>query len=243
MRHTAVLLCLASGLSSVAAFSPSGGQPISLMRKRLSNGRMSEGIPPALPSLTQLLNGVLFATSANGLSKTLPLLLSGELSDGLGGVALDALFLAVSSFSLVRSFAKVDYTELDGPDEGSFAREAGEWALAGEVPVLSKDGLEVATFAGGCFWGTELHFQRVDGVVATCVGYTQGAVERPNYEQVCSGSSGHTEGIQLTFDSSVISYEQLCLKLLSTMDATLLNRVGNDRGTQYRHGDRMIRTS
>ena len=119
---------------------------------------------------------------------------------------------------------------------GSFAREAGEWALAGEVPTKSKDGFEVATFAGGCFWGTELHFQRLPGVVETCVGYTQGANERPTYAQVCSGTTGHTEGIQLTYDPAVVSYEALCDKLLSTVDPSALNRVGNDRGTQYRHG-------
>ena len=70
---------------------------------------------------------------------------------------------------------------------GSYAREAGERALTGEVGALSKDGkYEVATLAGGCFWGTELHFQRIPGVVATCVGYTQGDVEAPTYEQVCA---------------------------------------------------------
>ena len=85
-------------------------------------------------------------------------------------------------------------------------------------------------------WGTELHFQRIPGVVATCVGYTQGASEKPTYEQVCSGTTGHTEGIQLLYDADVISYDELCRKLLSTVDATMKNRVGNDRGTQYRHG-------
>ena len=107
------------------------------------------------------------------------------------------------------------------------------------MPTLSADGrYEVATFAGGCFWGTELHFQRVPGVVATCVGYTQGGVERPSYEQVCGGTTGHTEGLQLSFDPDVVSYAQLCDKLLAVLgsDATALNRVGGDRGTQYRHG-------
>ena len=71
------------------------------------------------------------------------------------------------------------------------------------------------------------------GVIATCVGYTQGSVTKPSYEQVCSGTTGHTEGIQLIFDPAVISYSQLCEKLLSTVDPTAKNRVGNDRGTQY----------
>jgi len=74
------------------------------------------------------------------------------------------------------------------------------------------------------------------GVIATCVGYTQGDVEKPTYQQVCSGSTGHTEGVQLIFDPSLCTYEELCEKLLSTVDPTALNRVGNDWGTQYRHG-------
>lgn len=89
----------------------------------------------------------------------------------------------------------------------------------------------------GCFWGTELHFQRTPGVIATCVGYTQGSVDAPNYQQVCAGTTGHTEATQLIFDPEVVAYETLCAKLFSTIpDATQLNRVGNDRGTQYRHG-------
>jgi len=132
----------------------------------------------------------------------------------------------------------VNYEELEGLPK-SYAREAGERAMASEVSALSKDGrYEVATFAGGCFWGTELHFQRIPGVVATCVGYTQGSVDRPTYEQTCSGTTGHTEATQLIFDPAVCSYELLCETLFRTIapDATSLNKKGNDRGTQYRHG-------
>ena len=68
------------------------------------------------------------------------------------------------------------------------------------------------------------------------MGYTQGAVDKPNYEQVCSGSTGHTEGIQLIYDPSLCSYERLVTILLDSVDPTKLNQVGNDRGTQYRHG-------
>ena len=129
------------------------------------------------------------------------------------------------------------YGELDDSSVKSLARDAGEWALSGTVPTKSKDGrYEVATFAGGCFWGTELHFQRLPGVIETCVGYTQGDLLKPSYAQVCSGMTGHTEGLQITFDPSEISYDALCDKLLSTVDSSALNRVGNDRGTQYRHG-------
>ena len=92
-------------------------------------------------------------------------------------------------------------------------------------------GWEIATFAGGCFWGTELHFQRVPGVVSTCVGYTQGRVEKPTYDGVCAGKTGHTEACQVIFDPKKCSYTELCETLFKTIDPTLVNRVGNDYGT------------
>ncbi|KAH8071394.1 peptide-methionine (S)-S-oxide reductase [Aureococcus anophagefferens] len=129
----------------------------------------------------------------------------------------------------------VGYATLDGRERDSFAREAGELALAGEVP-RRVGGSKVATFAGGCFWGTELHFQRIPGVAATRVGYTQGWAGEPNYDQVCGGQTGHTEALQLLYDPNVVSYEARCYKLLDTVDPTVLNRVRGDAGTQYRHG-------
>jgi len=129
------------------------------------------------------------------------------------------------------------YDDLEGFDVNSLSSQAAAWALAGEVPETSADGkYEVATFAGGCFWGTELHFQRMPGVVATCVGYTQGRTQKPSYGEVCGGTTGHTEAIQMLYDPAEVSYGELCDKLLSTFDSTALNRVGNDIGTQYRHG-------
>ena len=97
---------------------------------------------------------------------------------------------------------------------------------------------QLATFALGCFWGGELDFMRQEGVVGTKVGYTQGTVENPTYEQVCSGSTGHTEAIQVTFDPSVVSYEKLVHLAMDRLGENkyLLNQVGNDKGTQYRHG-------
>ena len=97
---------------------------------------------------------------------------------------------------------------------------------------------EVATFAGGCFWGLELAYQREAGVVATSVGYTQGEADEPTYEQVCSGTTGHTEAVQVVFDPKAVGYERLCELLVERLGDSiyLLNQVGNDRGTQYRHG-------
>ena len=97
---------------------------------------------------------------------------------------------------------------------------------------------DVATFALGCFWGGELEFMRVPGVVGTKVGYTQGEKEDPAYKEVCSGTTGHTEAIQIVFDPSAVSYEKLVHIAMDRLDDNkyLLNQVGNDRGTQYRHG-------
>ena len=97
---------------------------------------------------------------------------------------------------------------------------------------------ETATFAGGCFWGVELAFQREPGVVGTKVGYCQGDTEEPSYEQVCSGATGHTEAVSVVFDPKVATYGRLCELLVDRLgeNVWLENQVGNDRGTQYRSG-------
>ncbi|KAI7839817.1 hypothetical protein COHA_006438 [Chlorella ohadii] len=77
---------------------------------------------------------------------------------------------------------------------------------------------QLATFAGGCFWSVELAFQRVPGVVATCAGYAQGQVDQPTYEQVCSGRTGHTEAVQLTYKPSEVTFDQLCDTFLAKID-------------------------
>ena len=88
----------------------------------------------------------------------------------------------------------------------------------------------------------ELAYQREPGVVGTSVGYTQGearpAGDPPTYQQVCSGTTGHTEGVQVVFDPRVVSFKRLCELLVDRLGDSiyLLNQVGNDRGTQYRHG-------
>ena len=129
----------------------------------------------------------------------------------------------------------INYAALRGLPK-SFGREAGEYALQGQTPEFSADQWSIATFAGGCFWGTELHYQRMEGVVATCVGYTQGKTSSPTYNQVCSGRTGHTEACQIIYDPQKVSYLDLVEKLFATIDPTLRDQVGNDYGTQYRHG-------
>ena len=91
-----------------------------------------------------------------------------------------------------------------------------------------------AYFAGGCFWCTESIFQRVKGVSSVIPGYMGGYIKNPSYHEVCSGKTGHTETIKITYDKNIISYSQLLEIFFFTHDPTKLNRQGNDVGSQYR---------
>jgi peptide-methionine (S)-S-oxide reductase len=94
--------------------------------------------------------------------------------------------------------------------------------------------MEIATFAGGCFWCTEAIFKRLKGVDSVLPGYSGGEKEEPTYEEVCDGNTGHAEAIQIEFNSEIISFEKLLTVFFYTHDPTTLNRQGNDVGTQYR---------
>lgn len=95
-------------------------------------------------------------------------------------------------------------------------------------------GTEVATLGGGCFWCLEAIFKEVKGVERVVSGYSGGHVVDPTYEQVCTGTTGHAEVVQITFDPATISYRRLLEIFFSIHDPTTLNRQGNDVGPQYR---------
>ena len=95
-------------------------------------------------------------------------------------------------------------------------------------------GLQQATLGSGCFWCTEAVFKDLRGVRSVVSGYSGGSVPNPSYEHVCTGRTGHTEVVQITFDPREVSFEELLEVFWKTHDPTTLNRQGNDVGTQYR---------
>lgn len=102
------------------------------------------------------------------------------------------------------------------------------------VKIKVKEGMEVATFAGGCFWCTEAVFLEVKGVEKVVSGYIGGKTINPTYKEISTGETGHAEAIQITFNPNEVAYEDLLEIFFGTHDPTTLNRQGADVGTQYR---------
>ena len=102
------------------------------------------------------------------------------------------------------------------------------------LKIMTTTGKEIATLAGGCFWCLEAVYDEVKGVQSVESGYMGGRKPDPTYEQVCSGTTGHAEVVQITFDPGVVSYKELLEVFFVIHDPTTLDRQGNDVGTQYR---------
>jgi peptide-methionine (S)-S-oxide reductase len=112
--------------------------------------------------------------------------------------------------------------------------DPGQIRTLGPVNLKPRGNDQIASFSGGCFWGTEDIFRQVPGVVATAVGYTGGNVSYPTYEQVCTHTTGHAETVLVEFDPSRISYEKLLSVFWENHDPTTLDSQGPDFGNNYR---------
>lgn len=96
--------------------------------------------------------------------------------------------------------------------------------------------MKIIYLAGGCFWGVEEYFSRIEGIIDTEVGYANGKKVNPTYQQVCTGLTGHAETVYVKYDESIVSLELILERFFRIIDPTLLNRQGGDIGSQYRTG-------
>jgi len=102
-------------------------------------------------------------------------------------------------------------------------------------PAMSENAkLDTITLAGGCFWCVEAIYQRLNGVISVTSGYAGGHVKNPAYREVCNGTTGHAEAVQIVYDQNVVSLAEIFKVFFKVHDPTTLNRQGNDEGTQYR---------
>ena len=134
------------------------------------------------------------------------------------------LFLAISSFVTFASCAQNNEAD----------RTMKIKSMTDNNTRTTTAGTDTATFGTGCFWCTEAIFQQVEGVIKVTSGYSGGQVDNPNYKEVCTGTTGHAECLNIVYDPSKISFDELLEIFWQVHDPTTLNRQGADVGTQYR---------
>ncbi len=132
------------------------------------------------------------------------------------------IFLLVSLLSL-------GFCKSNNPEKVSQIKEFKE-----PITMNIEEGKEVATFAGGCFWCTEAVFLEIKGVEKVVSGYTGGTIKNPSYREIGTGTTGHAEAIEITYDPKLVQYKDLLEIFFSSHNPTTLNRQGADIGTQYR---------
>jgi peptide-methionine (S)-S-oxide reductase len=131
-------------------------------------------------------------------------------------------------FSLIASLASC------GNSEGKLINQKAFDDMQSSSTKTTNSMIDTLTIGGGCFWCVEAQLQQLEGVTTVKSGYSGGTVKNPTYKEVCTGTTGHAEVIQVTYDTSVISLDEILAAFWQAHDPTQLNRQGNDVGTQYR---------